>query len=133
MTQYNPSKWDLTDLFPSYDSTEMNDAFEQLKTAVTQFEGFREKLKPDMDLEEFFMFIKEQESWYRLLVELVNFPVCGSLKIPKIRTQSLFKGKSNNLSLSLKIGLFSLVFGGNHYLMRNQSDSLKMQVNIRIG
>ena len=66
MTQYMPSKWDLIDLFPSYDSQQMDEAFTKLDNAVKGFEGFRERLSPSMDIEEFFSLVKEQESWYRL-------------------------------------------------------------------
>ena len=60
MTQYTTSKWDLADLFPSHDSQQMEEAFAKIDSAVKDFEGFREKLSPNMDIDEFFSLVKEQ-------------------------------------------------------------------------
>jgi oligoendopeptidase F len=63
---YELGKWDLDDLFPAHDSDEMNDAFQMLDSQVSKFEGYREKLSPEMDVEEFMSMVEEQESFTRL-------------------------------------------------------------------
>jgi len=44
----------------------MKDAFSSLETQVAKFEGYREKLSPEMDVEEFMGMVEEQESFTRL-------------------------------------------------------------------
>ena len=59
-------KWSLNDLFPAYNSPEMEQAFKTLDTKVTKFEQYRDKLSPEMDVEEFMSAVEEQESATRL-------------------------------------------------------------------
>ncbi len=63
---YELGKWDLSDLFPAHDSAEMKEAFKTLEEFVANFEGYREKLSPEMDVEEFMNIVEEQESSARL-------------------------------------------------------------------
>jgi oligoendopeptidase F len=102
MTQYKPSKWDLVDLFPGYDSTEMKDAFKQLKTAVTQFEEFREKLKSNMDLDEFYSLVKQQESWYRLIGRISQFSGLWFSENTQNQNAIAFQGKVQQFVSELK-------------------------------
>ncbi|MGD2026565.1 MAG: M3 family oligoendopeptidase [Anaerolineales bacterium] len=63
---YELGTWKLDDLFPAHNSEEMKKAFEELETRVAGFEGYREKLSPEMDVEEFMAAVEEQESFTRL-------------------------------------------------------------------
>ena len=63
---YELGKWSLDDLFPAHDSAEMKEAFKTLEEQVAKFEGYREKLSPDMDVEEFMSMLEEQEASTRL-------------------------------------------------------------------
>ncbi|MEJ2757239.1 MAG: hypothetical protein P8046_02045, partial [Anaerolineales bacterium] len=63
---YELGKWNLEDLFPAYNSAEMEQAFADLETGVTTFERYREKLNPEMDVEEFMSALEEQEGITRL-------------------------------------------------------------------
>ncbi len=58
---YKLSRWSLEDLFSGHESAEMMGAFSGLESWVGQFESWREKLKPDMDVEEFLTCVEEQE------------------------------------------------------------------------
>ncbi|MBN2044702.1 MAG: M3 family oligoendopeptidase [Anaerolineales bacterium] len=70
---YELGKWDLSDLFPAFDSPEMESAFETLKKDVAEFEKFREKLSPDMDVEEFMSAVESQEKTTRLASRVGQF------------------------------------------------------------
>ncbi len=45
---YKLSKWDLSPLYPGYESAELQSAFDMIEELVTSFEGVRGKLKADM-------------------------------------------------------------------------------------
>ena len=59
---YKLGKWSLTDLFPSPDSDEMRAAFETIENKVLEFESFRDKLDPQMDVEDFMTALEQQKS-----------------------------------------------------------------------
>ncbi|MBM4428131.1 MAG: M3 family oligoendopeptidase [Chloroflexi bacterium] len=40
---YQLSKWDLSPLYPGYDSPELQSAFDMLEEQVASFEGLRDK------------------------------------------------------------------------------------------
>ncbi len=63
---YSLGKWRLDDLFPAHDSPEVKQAFKQMEKFVSDFEAFRPKLSPDMDVEEFMTAIEQQERGTRL-------------------------------------------------------------------
>ncbi len=63
---YELGKWNLDDLFPAHDSAEMKKAFADLEAGVEKFESYREKLGPEMDVEEFMSAIEEQEKISRV-------------------------------------------------------------------
>ena len=50
---YKLSKWDLSPLYPGYESAELQSAFDMIEEQVTSFEGVRNKLAPDMPAEQF--------------------------------------------------------------------------------
>ncbi|HRQ23365.1 MAG TPA: M3 family oligoendopeptidase, partial [Anaerolineales bacterium] len=63
---YQLSKWDLTPLYPGYDSPELQAAFDMLEEQVTSFEGLRGKLKPDMPVDQFVEAVKSSETMARI-------------------------------------------------------------------
>ena len=70
---YELGKWKLDDLFPAHDSPEIEQAFKTLDSKVSKFEHYREKLSPDMDVEEFMSAVEEQESATRLANRVGQF------------------------------------------------------------
>ena len=70
---YELGKWSLDDLFPAFDSPEMEKAFKTLEAEVAEFEEFREKLSPDMDVEEFMTAMEAQEKSSRLANRVGQF------------------------------------------------------------
>jgi oligoendopeptidase F len=70
---YSLGKWDLSDLYPAHDSAEMKKAFEELEAQITAFEAYRDKLDPQMDVEEFMSAVEEQEKSTRLAYRIGQF------------------------------------------------------------
>lgn len=70
---YKLSKWDLSLLYPGYDSPELQSAFDMIEEQVTSFEGVREKLKPDMPSEQFVDVLKASETTTRIGNKLYSF------------------------------------------------------------
>jgi oligoendopeptidase F len=74
MTQYNLSAWSLSDLFPSPDGPEIESTFKELEAKATAFDGYREKLSPDIDFEDFMDAVKELEAATLIAHKLGTFP-----------------------------------------------------------
>lgn len=70
---YKISKWDLSALYPGYDSAELQNAFDMVEEQVTSFEGVRDKLKPDMPSDQFLEVIKANEATTRIGYQLYGF------------------------------------------------------------
>ncbi len=70
---YKQSAWDLTDLFPSIDSPALNDTFKQLENCITEFEKFRDDLKPTITSEHFMMILREAEEITRVGYRVYGF------------------------------------------------------------
>lgn len=70
---YKLSKWDLSPLYPGYDSPELQSAFDMIEEQVTSFEGVRDKLKPDMPAEQFVDVLKASETTARVANKLYSF------------------------------------------------------------
>jgi len=73
MNQYTPSRWNLRDLFPSHESQVMKDAFNTLQAEVEDIEAYREKLSPDMNIQEFIAILQKQEELTRLASRMGQF------------------------------------------------------------
>lgn len=59
---YELTDWDLTDLFPAHDSSEMQAAFENVESRVENFEAKRPQLAADMDQDAFMGMVRELEA-----------------------------------------------------------------------
>lgn len=70
---YKLSKWDLSALYPGYDSAELQSAFDMIEEQVTSFEGLRDKLKPDMPEEQFLQAVKSSEETARVANKMYSF------------------------------------------------------------
>jgi oligoendopeptidase F len=64
---YSVKKWDLSQLFPGFDSPELQAAFDNVEEQVTSFEGVRNKLKADIDAETFLEIVRASEAIARLI------------------------------------------------------------------
>jgi oligoendopeptidase F len=70
---YTLKKWDLTQLFPGFDSPELESAFDNVEEQVASFEGVRDKLNPDMKAETFLDVVRASESTARVLNRIYAF------------------------------------------------------------
>ena len=70
---YSIKKWDLGQLFPGFDSPELQAAFDNVEEQVASFEGVRGKLNPDMDAETFLDVVRASESTARLVNRIYAF------------------------------------------------------------
>ena len=70
---YTLTKWDLGELFPSFDSPELQGAFDNVEEQVASFEGARDKLKPDMDAETFLEVVRASEATTRIVSKVYAF------------------------------------------------------------
>ena len=70
---YTIKKWDLSELFPGFDSPELEAAFDNVEEQVTSFEGVRGKLKPDMEVDHFLEVVRASESMTRLVNRIYAF------------------------------------------------------------
>ena len=70
---YKLSKWDLSPLYPSYESPELQSAFDMIEEQVTSFEGVRNKLAPDMPADQFVDVLKASELTTRIGNKMYSF------------------------------------------------------------
>ena len=70
---YSVKKWDLGQLFPGFDSPELQAAFDQVEEQVASFEGVRSKLSADIDAETFLEVVRASESTARLAKRIYVF------------------------------------------------------------
>ncbi|NOY99311.1 MAG: M3 family oligoendopeptidase [Chloroflexi bacterium] len=70
---FKQTQWSLTDLFPSFESPELEATFVELEKQVAAFEALRPELKPDMDVEDFMEMLATSEKSTRLAHKLYSF------------------------------------------------------------
>ncbi len=70
---YALTKWNLGELFPSFESPELQGAFDNVEEEVASFEGVRSKLNPDMDAETFLEVVRASESTTRIVNKIYAF------------------------------------------------------------
>ena len=70
---YSVKKWNLDELFPGFDSPELQGAFENVEEQVASFEGVRGKLSPDIDTETFLTIVRASEEATRLVNKMYAF------------------------------------------------------------
>ncbi|MDL1911168.1 M3 family oligoendopeptidase [Chloroflexi bacterium CFX6] len=70
---YAIKKWDLAQLFPGFDSPELQAAFDNVEEQVASFEGARDKLKPDMDAGTFLDVVRASEATTRIVNRIYVF------------------------------------------------------------
>lgn len=70
---YTLTKWNLNELFPGFDSADLQAAFDNVEEQVTSYEGIRGKLKPDLDAGQFMEFVRAEEATTRILNRISAF------------------------------------------------------------
>ncbi len=70
---YTQSPWNLNDLFESFDDPRFEATFKEIEQGVEDFQGYREKLTPDISEDLFVSILKTYERFYRLAVRLNGY------------------------------------------------------------
>jgi oligoendopeptidase F len=70
---YAPAKWNLGELYPSFDSPDLQMAFDNVEEQVMSFEGIRGRLAPDIDASQFMEFVRASEQTARLINKIYAF------------------------------------------------------------
>lgn len=70
---FTQTKWSLEDLFPNFESPELEKTYKDLDEEVTTFEALRPTLKADMDVENFMEMLESSEKSTRLAHRLYSF------------------------------------------------------------
>ena len=70
---YEIKKWDLTQLFPGFESSELQSAFDNVEEQVTSFEGVRDKLNPDMNKDTFLDVVRASDATRRIVNRVYAF------------------------------------------------------------
>ncbi len=70
---FTQEKWSLEDLYPDFDSPELEASYAELDEQITAFEAFRPKLKADMDVEDFMEMLEASEKSTHIAHKLYSF------------------------------------------------------------
>lgn len=70
---YALTQWNLGELFPSFESPELQAAFDNVEEQVASFEGVRNKLSPEMDAETFLEVVRASEATARIVNKIYAF------------------------------------------------------------
>ena len=70
---YTIKKWNLDELFPGFDSPELQAAFDNVDEQVTSFEGVRGKLNPEMGADAFLEVVRASEATARIVSRVYAF------------------------------------------------------------
>lgn len=73
MQTYAVKKWNLGELFPGFDSPELESAFDNVEEQVASFEGVRGKLTPDINTETFLDVVRASEETARVINRVYAF------------------------------------------------------------
>ncbi|MEO8356717.1 MAG: M3 family oligoendopeptidase [Chloroflexota bacterium] len=70
---YALTQWNLGELFPGFDSPDLQLAFDNVEEQVMSFEGIRGKLQPNIDANQFMEFVRASESAARTINRIYAF------------------------------------------------------------
>ncbi len=70
---FTQEKWSLKDLYPNFDSPELEKSYQKLDEQISAFEVFRPKLNADMDVEDFMEMLESAEKSTRIAHKLYSF------------------------------------------------------------
>ncbi len=70
---FTQTKWSLADLYPGFDTPELESAYDVIEEQVTSFEGLRANLTPDMPADRFLDVVRASEEMTRVANKLYSF------------------------------------------------------------
>ena len=70
---YTQSRWSLDDLFAGFEDPNIEATYQKLEAMVSQFEKYREELRPDISAERFMEIVMGLEAMEKLGTRLYGF------------------------------------------------------------
>lgn len=70
---FTQTRWSLADLYPGFNTPELEAAYDTIEEQVTSFEGLRANLTPDMPADRFLDVIRASEEMARVANKLYSF------------------------------------------------------------
>jgi oligoendopeptidase F len=70
---YTPTQWNLGELYPDFDSPDLQMAFDNVEEQILSFEGIRGRLLPELDANQFMEFVRASEQTARLINKIYAF------------------------------------------------------------
>ena len=70
---FTQTKWSLADLYPGFNTPELESAYDVIEEQVTSFEGLRSNLTPDMPADRFLDVVRASEEMTRVANKLYSF------------------------------------------------------------
>jgi len=70
---FTQTKWSLDDLYPGFNTPELESAFDVIDEQVTSFEGLRSNLTPDMPADRFMDVVRASEEMTRVAIKVSSF------------------------------------------------------------
>lgn len=71
--KYKQGRWSLDDLFPGFNSSEIEEALNQVETKLQAIEAFRPQLLPEISIQTFLELLQEYEELTQLIARLYAF------------------------------------------------------------
>jgi oligoendopeptidase F len=70
---FTQTKWSLADLYPGFNTPELESAYDNIEEQVTSFEGLRANLTPEMPVDQFLDVVRASEAMTRVAIKLNAF------------------------------------------------------------
>ena len=70
---FTQTKWSLDDLYPGFNTPELESAFDVIEEQVTSFEGLRSHLTPEIPADRFLDVVRASEQMTRVAIKLSSF------------------------------------------------------------
>jgi oligoendopeptidase F len=98
VSTYQQQRWSLADLFPAFDSPEVESAKQQLEEQLQAFEGFRSDLYEEMEAESFLPMVIAYDQIVRLLSRLGAFGSLAFAEDTQDQEAQIFKAQTQQLA-----------------------------------
>jgi oligoendopeptidase F len=99
--EYVQERWNLDDLFPALDSTEIEEAIKDLEAQVASFEEFRDRLSADMGTETFIEALDKYDLMSRLISRLGSYAYLKFTEDTQDQTAQAFQARTHQLGAEL--------------------------------
>jgi oligoendopeptidase F len=99
--EYVQERWNLDDLFPALDSTEIEEAIKDLEAQVASFEEFRDRLSADMGTETLIEALDKYDLMSRLISRLGSYAYLKFTEDTQDQTAQAFQARTHQLGAEL--------------------------------